>query len=87
MATVKTNEFKSGLKIIVDGNPCSIINNEHVQPGKGQAFVRVSYRNLLTGRMLEKTFKSGETIEVQKLSNWNCNIFTVTASFALYGYH
>ena len=62
MATVSTNEFKSGLKIMLDGAPCSIIDNEFVKPGKGQAFNRVKYRNLLTGRVLEKTFKSGESV-------------------------
>ncbi len=64
MGTTKTNELKSGAKILLDGNPCSVISHEHIQPGKGQAFVRVNYRQLLTGRSLEKTFKSGETIEL-----------------------
>jgi len=64
MATVSTNEFKSGLKLMIDNNPCSIIENEFVKPGKGQAFNRVKYRNLLTGKVLEKTYKSGESAEV-----------------------
>ena len=63
MGTVSTNEFKPGLKIMLDGNPCSILENEFVKPGKGQAFNRVRYRNLLNGRVVEKTFKSGESIE------------------------
>ncbi len=63
MASYSTNEFKGGLKVILDGAPCSIIENEFVKPGKGQAFNRVKLRNLLTGRVLEKTFKSGESIE------------------------
>jgi len=63
MATYSTNEFKSGLKIILDGDPCSIVENEFVKPGKGQAFNRVKIRNLKTGRMVERTFKSGDTIE------------------------
>ncbi|MBN2689695.1 MAG: elongation factor P [Gammaproteobacteria bacterium] len=62
MANYSTNEFKSGLKLIIDGDPCSIIDNEFVKPGKGQAFNRVKYRNLITGRTLERTFKSGETL-------------------------
>jgi len=48
---------------MLDGDPCSIINNEFVKPGKGQAFNRVKLRNLKTGRVLEKTFKSGESLE------------------------
>jgi len=48
---------------MLDGDPCSIIENEFVKPGKGQAFNRVKLRNLKTGRVLEKTFKSGETVD------------------------
>ncbi|HEX7028229.1 MAG TPA: elongation factor P [Gammaproteobacteria bacterium] len=63
MATYSTNEFKSGLKIMLDGDPCTIVENEFVQPGKGQAFNRVRIRNLKTGRVVEKTFKSGDTVD------------------------
>lgn len=63
MSTYSTNEFKSGLKVMLDGDPCSIIENEFVKPGKGQAFNRVKFRNLKTGRVIERTFKSGESIE------------------------
>ena len=63
MASFSTNEFKSGLKVLVDGDPCSIIENEFVKPGKGQAFNRVKLRNLKTGRVMERTFKSGESLE------------------------
>ena len=63
MATYATNEFRSGLKVLLESDPCSIIENEFVKPGKGQAFNRVKFRNLKTGRVWERTFKSGETIE------------------------
>lgn len=63
MATLSTNEFRSGVKIMQDNDPCIIIENEFVKPGKGQAFNRVKFRNLRTGRVLEKTFKSGDTVE------------------------
>ena len=63
MASYSTNEFRSGLKIMMDGDPCAIIENEFVKPGKGQAFNRVKIRNLKTGRVLEKTFKSGDSVE------------------------
>jgi len=63
MASYSTNEFKSGLKLMIDGDPCSITENEFVKPGKGQAFSRVKFRNLKTGRVGEKTFKSGDTAE------------------------
>jgi len=63
MATFSTNEFKPGLKVMLDGDPCSILENEFVKPGKGQAFNRVKIRNLKTGRVIERTYKSGESIE------------------------
>jgi elongation factor P len=63
MASYSTSEFKSGLKIMLDGDPCAVIENEFVKPGKGQAFNRVRIRNLKTGRVIERTFKSGETVE------------------------
>jgi len=63
MASYSTNEFRGGLKLILDNDPCSIIENELVKPGKGQAFNRVKLRNLKTGRVLERTFKSGESVE------------------------
>ena len=64
MTTYSTNEFFGGLKVIIDGDPCNIIENEFVKPGKGQAFNRIKFRNLKTGRVLERTFKSGETLTV-----------------------
>jgi elongation factor P len=63
MATYSTNEFRGGLKIMLDGDPYTIIENEFVKPGKGQAFNRVKIRNLKTGRVIDKTFKSGESVE------------------------
>ncbi len=62
MATYTTNEFRSGLKVILDGDPCVIVENEFVKPGKGQAFNRVRIRNLKTGRTIDRTFKSGESL-------------------------
>jgi len=63
MAIYSTSEFRNGLKLMVDGDPCVIVENEIVKPGKGQAFNRVRTRNLKTGRVLERTYKSGESLE------------------------
>lgn len=63
MASYTTNEFRAGLKILIDGDPCTIVENEFVKPGKGQAFNRVKIRNLKTGRVVDKTFKSGDSVE------------------------
>ncbi len=63
MANYSTNEFKSGLKVILEGDPCAMVEVEFVKPGKGQAFTRVKFKNLKTGRVWERTFKSGDSIE------------------------
>lgn len=63
MANYNSNEFRAGLKLILDGDPYNIIENEFVKPGKGQAFNRVKLRNLKSGRVVDRTFKSGETVE------------------------
>jgi elongation factor P len=69
MATYSTNEFKAGLRIIIDGDPFAIVENEMVKPGKGQAFNRVRIRNLKTGRTIERTFKSGDSVEAADVSD------------------
>ena len=63
MASYSTNEFRSGLKVLIDSDPYVIEENEFVKPGKGQAFNRVKVRNLKTNRVIDKTFKSGESLE------------------------
>lgn len=60
--TYQTNEFRAGLKVLLDGDPCVLLDCEFVKPGKGQAFTRIRYRNLKTGRVLDKTLKSGEKV-------------------------
>ena len=80
MASYSTNEFRSGLKIMIDGDPCAIIENEFVKPGKGQAFNRVKIRNLKTGRVLDKTFKSGESVDAANVVDTDMQYSTATAS-------
>ena len=63
MTTYNTNEFRAGLKIMLDGDPYNIVENEFVKPGKGQAFNRARVRNLKTGRTIERTFRSGDSVE------------------------
>ncbi len=63
MANYSSNQFKNGMKVMIDGDPCSMVDVEFVKPGKGQAFTRVRLRNLLTGRIWERTFKSNESAE------------------------
>ena len=64
MGSITTNQFKQGVKLLIDGDPYNIIENEFVKPGKGQAFTRVKLRNLKNNRVVEKTYKSGESLEL-----------------------
>ncbi len=64
MSQVSTNEFKGGLKVEVDGEPYTIVTNEFVKPGKGQPFNRVKLKHLKSGRTIERTFKSGEKLDL-----------------------
>ncbi len=81
MATYSTNEFKNGLKLMMDNAPCSIVSNDFVQPGKGQAFNRVKIRNLKTGRVVEKTFKSGETVEAADVMDYDMQYLYADGEF------
>jgi elongation factor P len=63
MASYTTSEIRSGMKLLLDSEPYSVIENEFVKPGKGQAFNRIKVRNLKTGRTIERTFRSGESID------------------------
>lgn len=58
-----TAEFKKGLKIEIDGTPYIIVDFQHVKPGKGGAFIRTKLKNLLNGRVVDQTFRSGEKVE------------------------
>jgi elongation factor P len=57
---VNTNQFKTGMAIEIDGQPFTIVDFQHVKPGKGGAFVRTKVRNIATGAVLDKTFRAGE---------------------------
>ena len=64
MGQVATNEFRGGMKIEMDREPYTIISVEFVKPGKGQAFTRTKLKHLMSGRVVEKTFKSGEKFDL-----------------------
>lgn len=81
MASFSTSEFKSGLKVLIDGDPCTIVENEFVKPGKGQAFSRVKIKNLKTGRVVEKTFKSGESLEAADVIDLDMDFLYADSDF------
>ncbi|MBP7712198.1 MAG: elongation factor P [Gammaproteobacteria bacterium] len=64
MASIGMNDLRVGVKIMVEGDPCTIVESDLVKPGKGQAFTRIRYRNLKTGRVLERTYKSSDSAEL-----------------------
>ncbi len=64
-----TSELRNGMKVMLDGSPCVIVQNEFVKPGKGQAFNRIKLKNLKTDRVLEKTYKSGDSLEAADVSD------------------
>lgn len=71
MASYTTNDFRPGLKFMLDGEPVAIVENNFVRPGKGQAFAKTKVHYLLTGRIVEKTFKSGESFDVADVMETN----------------
>jgi elongation factor P len=63
MANYGMNDVKNGLKIIVNAEPCVITETEYVKPGKGQAFTRIKYRFIKSGRVVELTMKATDSLE------------------------
>lgn len=64
MASASTNEIRTGMKVEVDKEPYLIVSNEFVKPGKGQAFNRIKMKNMVNGRVVERTYKSGEKLDL-----------------------
>ena len=73
MANIYSSKIKSGYKIILNSKPMLVISNEFVKPGKGQAFNRLKLKSFITNRLIEKTFKSNEYIELANLKEISCN--------------
>lgn len=64
MAQASTNDLRGGMKVEVDGQPFNVVSNEFVKPGKGQAFNRIRLKHLVTGRVVDKVYKSGEKLDL-----------------------
>lgn len=69
MATISTAEFRNGAKLELDGEPYTIVDFQHVKPGKGGAFVRTRLKSLKGGKVIDRTFRSGEKVEVPDLTH------------------
>jgi elongation factor P len=61
---MQTTDIRKGLKLEIDGVPYAVVEHQFVKPGKGQAFTRARIKNLTTGAVIERTWKSGESVEV-----------------------
>ena len=64
MTDLSTNEIKPSMKVEIDNDPYVVVSNQFVKPGKGQAFNRIKIKNLITGRTVEKTYKSTEKLTI-----------------------
>jgi len=84
MAQISTNEFRGGVKIEVEGQPYTIVTNEFVKPGKGQSFNRVRIKHLITGRTIEKTFKSGDKVDVADVMESNMRLLYTEGENAVF---
>lgn len=84
MAQVSTSELKAGLKVEVEGQPYTVVQNQFVKPGKGQAFNRIKLKHLTTGRVIERTFKSGETFELADVKELKMRLLYVDQSGAVF---
>lgn len=96
MSSHGLNDIKNGMKLLIDGDPCVVVDNVFVKPGKGQAFNRLRYRNLKNGRVVERTYKSNDSIDgadvieidAQYLyGDGNTWHFMATESFEQYAVH
>lgn len=67
------SDFKKGLKVLIDGEPYTVVDFQHVKPGKGNQFTRTKLKNLITGSNLERTFKSGEKFPVPDVAYKDMN--------------
>jgi elongation factor P len=84
MASASTNEIRGGMKVEVEKDPYLIISNEFVKPGKGQAFNRIKMKNMVTGRVVERTYKSGEKLDLADIEENNMRFLYKEADGAIF---
>lgn len=70
MAQVSTNDARGGMKVEVEAQPYTVVSNEFVKPGKGQAFNRIKLKHLMTGRVIERTYKSGDKLDLADVEDF-----------------
>lgn len=82
MANINTSECRAGIKVICDQNPYSVVSNEFVKPGKGQAFNRMRLKHLVNGRVVDRNFKSGEKLELADVAETSLRLLYIEGSVA-----
>ena len=79
---ISAGDFRNGVTVEIDGNVCQIVEFQHVKPGKGAAFVRTKYKNIITGSVLEKSFRPYSRNSLQHVSSvLICSISTAMADY------
>lgn len=84
MAQVSTNDLKIGMKVEVDREPWLVIINEFVKPGKGQAFNRIKMKNMISGRLVERTYKSGDKLDLADIEESEVRFLYKDADSAIF---
>ena len=84
MAQYSTGDVRPGFKIEVEGEPYNVVSNEFVKPGKGQPFNRIKLKHLKTSRVVEKTFKSGEKVDVADVEETKMRMLYKEADDAIF---
>lgn len=84
MAHVTTNDVKAGFKVEVEGQPYTVVSNEFYKPGKGQAINRIKLKGLTTGRVIERTFKSGDKLETADVNETSMRLLYKEPSAAVF---
>ena len=75
---ISAGDFRNGMTLEIDGNVCQIIEFQHVKPGKGAAFVRTKIKNVISGGVVEKTFRPPRSSRQPELTVWICSTCTRT---------
>lgn len=81
---ISTNEIRGGTKVEVEGQPYTVITNEFFKPGKGQSINRIKMKHILSGRVIERTFKSGDKLDVADVSETEMRLLYKEADGAVF---
>ena len=78
---ISAGDFRNGVTLEIEGNVMQILEFQHVKPGKGAAFVRTKLKNVISGGVVEKTFRPPRSFRQQELTEWTCSIYTLTGIY------